>query len=54
MCLTGRMMDAAEAERCGMVSRIVPKGELREDAIRVAKQIAGFSRPITMLKPTQS
>jgi len=49
MCLTGRMMDAEEAERCGMVSRIVPKGELREEAIRVAKQIAGFSRPITML-----
>lgn len=49
MCLTGRMMDAEEAERCGMVSRIVPKGELRDDAIRVAKQIAGFSRPIAML-----
>ncbi len=49
MCLTGRMMDAEEAERCGMVSRIVPKGELRDEAIRVAKQIAGFSRPITML-----
>jgi len=49
MCLTGRMMDAQEAERCGLVSRIVPKGELREEAIRVAKQIAGFSRPIAML-----
>lgn len=49
MCLTGRMMDAEEAERCGLVSRIVPKGELREEAIRVAKQIASFSRPITML-----
>ncbi len=49
MCLTGRMMDAEEAERCGMVSRIVPKGELRDEAIRVAKQIAGFSRPIAML-----
>ncbi len=49
MCLTGRMMDAEEAERCGLVSRIVPKGELREEAIRVAKQIAGFSRPIAML-----
>ncbi len=49
MCLTGRMMDAEEAERCGMVTRIVPKAELREDAIRVAKQIAGFSRPIVML-----
>ncbi len=49
MCLTGRMMDAEEAERCGLVSRIVPKGELRDEAIRVAKQIAGFSRPIVML-----
>ncbi|MEM8772800.1 MAG: enoyl-CoA hydratase [Pseudomonadota bacterium] len=49
MCLTGRMMDAEEAERCGLVSRIVPKGELRSEAIRVAKQIAGFSRPIAML-----
>lgn len=49
MCLTGRMMDAEEAERCGLVSRIVPKGELKEEAIRVAKQIAGFSRPITIL-----
>ena len=49
MCLTGRMMDAEEAERCGLVSRIVPKGELREEAIRVGKQIAAFSRPITML-----
>ena len=49
MCLTGRMMDAEEAERCGLVSRIVPAGELRAEAIRVAKQIAGFSRPITML-----
>ncbi len=49
MCLTGRMMDAEEAERCGLVTRIVPKAELRDDAIRVAKQIAGFSRPIVML-----
>ncbi len=49
MCLTGRMMDAEEAERCGLVSRIVAKGELRDEAIRVAKQVAGFSRPIVML-----
>ena len=49
MCLTGRMMDAEEAARCGLVSRIVPKGELREEAIRVAKQIASFSRPIAMM-----
>ncbi|MEE2691550.1 MAG: enoyl-CoA hydratase [Pseudomonadota bacterium] len=49
MCLTGRMMDAEEAERCGLVSRIVPKGELRAEAIKVARQIASFSRPIVML-----
>lgn len=49
MCLTGRMMDAEEAERCGLVSRIVPKGELREESVNVAKQIAGFSRPIAMM-----
>lgn len=49
MCLTGRMMDVEEAERCGLVSRIVPKGELREEAIRVAKQIAGFSQPVVNL-----
>ena len=49
MCLTGRMMDVEEAERCGLVSRVVPKGELREEALKVAKQIASFSRPIVML-----
>jgi enoyl-CoA hydratase len=49
MCLTGRMMDAVEAERCGLVARIVPKAELRAEAIKVAKQIAAFSRPIVML-----
>lgn len=49
MCLTGRMMDAEEAERCGLVSRIVPTKELRDEAVKVAKQIAGFSRPATML-----
>ena len=49
MCLTGRMMDAEEAERCGLVSRIVPVADLRDEAIKVAKQIAGFSRPIVML-----
>ena len=49
LCLTGRMMDAEEAERCGLVSRIVPVAELKEEAMNVAKQIAGFSRPIVML-----
>ncbi len=49
MCLTGRMMDAAEAERCGLVSRIVPKAELRSEAIKTAQLIADFSLPIVML-----
>ena len=49
MCLTGRMMDAEEAERCGLVSRIVPKGELKAEAVRVAKQIAAYSRPVVLL-----
>lgn len=49
MCLTGRMMDAEEAERCGLVSRIVPKAELRDEAIKTAKLIANFSRPIIAL-----
>lgn len=45
MCLTGRMMDAAEAERCGLVSRIVPVDELMDEAKTVAKKITGLSRP---------
>ncbi len=49
MCLTGRMMDAEEAERCGLVSRIVPADRLLEEAIAVAQKIAGFSRPIVMM-----
>ena len=49
MVLTGRMMDVQEAERCGLVSRIVPKGELKAEAIKTARQIASFSRPIVML-----
>ncbi len=49
MCLTGRMMDAAEAERVGLVSRIVPAAELVEEAIKVAEKIAGMSRPIALM-----
>jgi len=49
MCLTGRMMDAAEAERAGLVSRIVPAAELVDEAIKVATKIAGLSRPIVMM-----
>ncbi|WEX09397.1 enoyl-CoA hydratase [Chelativorans sp. AA-79] len=49
MCLTGRMMDAEEAERCGLVSRVVPLGELVEEALEVAGRIAEFSMPAVMM-----
>ena len=44
MCLTGRMMDAAEAERSGLVSRIVPAASLIEEALKTAETIASMSR----------
>ena len=49
MVLTGRMMDAAEAERCGLVSRVVPAAELLDEAMKAAAKIAEFSLPATML-----
>src|SRR3954465_8069413 len=49
MILTGRMIDAAEAERSGLVARIVPAAELVEEAVRTAEKIAGFSRPVVMM-----
>ena len=49
MCLTGRMMDAAEAERCGLVSRVVPAGDLLEEALKAAGKIAEFSLPSVMM-----
>ncbi len=49
MCLTGRMMDADEAERCGLVSRIVPADELIADALKTAAKIARMSQPIAMM-----
>src|SRR5271168_4112443 len=45
MVLTGRMMDAAEAERAGLVSRVLPLAELLEEALKVAAVIAAMSRP---------
>ncbi len=44
-----RMMDAQEAERCGLVSRIVPTAELVEEAVRTAQKIAELSLPIVMM-----
>jgi enoyl-CoA hydratase len=49
MCLTGRFIDANEAERAGLVSRIVPLPDLKEEAIRTATKIASLSRPAVML-----
>ena len=49
MCLTGRTMDAAEAERSGLVSRIVPVESLVEEALKAAEKIAGQSLPIAMM-----
>jgi enoyl-CoA hydratase len=49
LCLTGRMMDAAEAERAGLVSRIVPAAELLAEAVKVGERIAAMSRPIAMM-----
>jgi enoyl-CoA hydratase len=49
LCLTGRLMDAAEAERAGLVSRIVPIDKLLEEALAAATTIAGMSLPIAMM-----
>ena len=49
MILTGRMMDAAEAERCGLVSRVVPLAQLIDDAMATAEKIAGMSLVATMV-----
>ncbi len=45
LCLTGRMMDAAEAERAGLVARIVPADRLMDEALAVASRISEMSRP---------
>jgi len=49
MCLTGRMMDAKEAERAGLVSRIVPVDDLISTALEAAESIAAKSLPIAMM-----
>jgi enoyl-CoA hydratase len=48
LCLTGRMMDAAEAERAGLVARIVPAASLLEEAVKAAETIASMSLPSVM------
>ena len=49
MCLTGRMMDAAEAERSGLVSRIEPVEKYLEVALAAAAKIASYSRPVVTM-----
>ena len=49
MCLTGRMMEAEEAERCGLVSRIIPADRLVDEAITTAQKIAEMSRSAAMM-----
>lgn len=49
MCLTARMMDAIEAERAGLVSRIVPADKLMEEALAIAGTISSMSLPIAMM-----
>jgi enoyl-CoA hydratase len=49
MCLTGRMMDAAEAERSGLVSRVVATAELIEEALKVAAKVGEMSLPAVMM-----
>lgn len=49
MCLTGRIMDAHEAERSGLVSRVVAEDKLMEEALAVAQKIASYSLPIVMM-----
>jgi enoyl-CoA hydratase len=46
MILTGRMMEAGEAERLGIAARVVPADRLREEALALAERIAGLSRPV--------
>ncbi len=49
MCLTARMMDAAEAERAGLVSRLVPLVDLKAQALAVAAEIAQKSLPVILM-----
>jgi len=49
LCLTARMMDAAEAERAGIVSRVVANDKLLEEALAVAQRIAAYSLPVVMM-----
>ena len=49
MCLTGRMMGAEEAERSGLVTRVVPVANLLDDAVKTAEKVAKMSQPLAMI-----
>ncbi len=49
LCLTGRTLSAEEAERWGLVNRVVPLDELMDTALKLGKKIASFSRPVSMM-----
>jgi enoyl-CoA hydratase len=49
MILTGRLMEAAEAERCGLAARVVAPEKLLDEAVAAAAKIAAFSQPIAMM-----
>ncbi|MFN3884843.1 MAG: enoyl-CoA hydratase [Rhodocyclaceae bacterium] len=49
LCLTGRMMDAVEAERCGLVARVFPTERLIEETLAAAQTIASYSLPVVMM-----
>lgn len=49
LCLTGRLMDAREAEMIGLVSRVLPVENLKEETLKVAQKIASYSLPVLMM-----
>ena len=49
LCLTSRLMDAQEAERSGLVARVVPADKLIEETMAAAQTVAGFSLPVLMM-----
>lgn len=49
LCLTGRLMEAREAERAGLVARVVPDNKLKDEALAVAHKIASYSLPVVMM-----
>jgi enoyl-CoA hydratase len=49
LCLTARMMDAVEAEKSGLVARVIPADQLLDETLKAAQTIAGFSLPVIMM-----